>query len=74
MNSKILLPQNTLQSAFSGFPDIKKILKSLTTNVLYLSIICFNPGIQKISLEGLKKNINEIYNIEKKYVSMAKFK
>ena len=46
-----------------AFQIIKKILKSVTIRILYLSIICLNSGTQEKCLEGWKKNI-KIYNIE----------
>ena len=47
LNSEILLPQNTPGSTFLVFQIIKKILKSLTICILYLSIICMKAGIQE---------------------------
>ena len=47
LNSKILLPQNMLQSAFFGFTDIKEILKSLAICILNLSIIYLNSNTKK---------------------------
>ena len=35
LNSEILFPENMPQIAFFGFPDNKKILKSLTIYILY---------------------------------------
>ena len=66
LNSEILLPQNTRQSAFFGFPDDKENFE--TINHLYLIFKCYLFKFwktRKISLEGLKKNIIKIYNIEK---------
>ena len=47
LNSEILLPQNKPHSAFLVFQIIRKILKSLTICILYLSIICLKSGIQE---------------------------
>ena len=66
-----LLPQNTLQSPFFSFPDKDnfKIICILYSNYL-LNIMLFVIYLfkcreaRKISLEGLKKNIIKIYNIE----------
>ena len=61
MNSEILLPQNMPQSAFFDFPDNKENFGIVNHLILFLSIICLKSLIQ----EGLKKNIIEIYKIEK---------
>ena len=66
MNSEILLPQNTPQSAFFGFPDNEEnfeIIKHLHLTFKYYLFEVRDR--RKISLEGLKENINKMYNIEK---------
>ena len=69
-NSEILLPQNTPQSAFFIFPDDKENFE-IIKNHLHLIIKCYlfkSRDTRKISLEGLKKGIIKIYNIEKHIV------
>ena len=66
LNSEIVLPQNTPQSAFFGFPDNKEnfeIIKHLHLTFKYYLFEVRDR--RKISLEGLKKNIIKMYNIEK---------
>ena len=40
------------------FQTIKEILKSLTIYILYLSIICLNPGIQKNKSRRIEEKCN----------------
>ena len=66
MNSEILLPQNTPQSAFFGFPNNKENFEIINHFLLIFKYYLFKfRDKRKISLEGLKKNVIEIYNIEK---------
>ena len=66
MNSEILLPQNTPQSAFFGFPDNKENLEIINhLDFIFKHYLCKVRDTRKISLEGLKKNVIKIYNIEK---------
>ena len=63
MNSEILLPQNRRQSAFFDNKENFEII-----NHLHLIFKCYLfkfRNTREISLEGLKKNIIKIYNIEK---------
>ena len=46
-NSEILLPQIRHRVLSLVFQIIEKKLKPLTICILYLSIICLNPGIQE---------------------------
>ena len=65
MNSEILLPQNTPQSAFFGFPDNKENFEIINHLHLIYKYHLFKVwDTRKISLEGLKKNIIKIYIIE----------
>ena len=66
MNSKILLPQRTPLSAFFGVPDNKEIFEII--NHLHLIFIYYLFKVRdtrKTSLEGKKKNIIKICNVEK---------
>ena len=66
MNSKILLPQNTPQSAFFGFSDIEENFEIVNHLHLIFKYYLFKArDLRKMILEGLKKNIIKIYNIEK---------
>ena len=65
MNSAILLPQNTPQSAFFGFPDNKdnfEIINHLRLIFKYYLFEFRDAG--KKNIEGLNENIKKIYNIE----------
>ena len=65
MNSEILLPQNTQQSAFFGFPDNKENFEIMNHLHLLFKYYLFKVReAREISLEGLKTDI-KIYNIEK---------
>ena len=66
LNSEVLLPQNTPQNAFFGFPDNKE--NFVITNHLHLIFKYYlfkSCDTRKISPDGLKKNIIKIYNYEK---------
>ena len=66
MNSKILHPQRTSLSAFFGVPDNKEIFEII--NHLHLIFIYYLFKVRdtrRISLEGKKKNIIKICNVEK---------
>ena len=66
LNSEIPLPQNTPQSAFFGFPDNKENFEIINHLDLIFKYYLFKfQDTRKVSLEGLKKNIIKIYNIEK---------
>ena len=66
LNSEILLPQNTPQSSFFGFPDDKEHFEMINHKHLISKYYLFKSwDTRKISLEGLKKNVIKIYNIEK---------
>ena len=66
MNSEILLPQNTPQSAFFGFPDNKENFEIINHLHLIFKYYLFKVrDTRKASLEGLKKNVIKIYNIKK---------
>ena len=66
MNSKILLPQNTPQSAFFGFSDNEENFETVNHLHLIFKYYLFKArDLRKMILEGLKKNIIKIYNIEK---------
>ena len=66
LNSEILLPQNTPQSAFFGFPDKKENFEIINhLHLIFKYYLLKFRNTRKISLEGLKKNIIKIYNIEK---------
>ena len=66
MNSETLLPQNTPQNAFFGFPDNKESFEIINHLHLMFKYYLFKVrDRRKISLEGFKKNIIKIYNIEK---------
>ena len=65
MNLDILL-QNTPQSTVFGFPDITENIEIINYLHLIFKYYLFKVwDIRKISLEGLKKNVIKIYNIEK---------
>ena len=75
MNSEILLPQNTPQNAFFGFPDNKENFEIINHLHLIFKYYLFKFwDTRKISLEGLKKNIIKIYKVEKQYVSKTQNK
>ena len=66
LNSEILVSQNTSQSVFFGFPDNKENFEIINHLHLIFKYYLFKvQDTRKISLEGLKKNIIKIYNIEK---------
>ena len=66
LNSEILLPQNTPQSAFFGFPDNKENFETINHLHLIFKYYLFKSrDKRKISLEELEKNIIKIYNFEK---------
>ena len=66
LNSEMLLPQNTPQSAFFGFPDNKENFEIINhLHFIFKYYLCKVRDTRKISLEGLKKNVIKIYNIEK---------
>ena len=66
MNSEIFLPLNTLQSVFFGFPNTKENFQIINHLHLILKYYLFKVrDWRKISLEGLRKSIIKIYNIEK---------
>ena len=66
LNSEILLPRITSQSASFGFPDNKENFEISNRLHLMLKYYLFKVWYtSKISLEGLNKNIITIYNIEK---------
>ena len=72
LNSEILLPQNTPQKPFLRFPD-KENFEII--NHLHLTFKYYLFKVQdtrKISLEGLKKNVIKIYNIEKQMFQQIK--
>ena len=54
------------QSAFFGFPDDKENFEVINHSHLIFKYYLFKfRDTRKIGLEGLKKNIIKIYNIEK---------
>ena len=66
MNPEIILPQNTPRSAFFGFPDNKENFEIINhLHLIFKYYLYKGRDTRKISLEGLKKNIIKIYNIEK---------
>ena len=66
LNSEILLPQNTPQSAFFDFPDNKEDFEINKHLHLIFKYYLFKVrNTRKIGLERLKKNIIKIYNIGK---------
>ena len=66
LNSEILLPQNTLQSSFFGFPDNKNFFEIINHLHLVFKYYLFKSrDTRKICLAGLKKNIIKTCNIEK---------
>ena len=65
MNSEILLPQNTPQHAFLGFSDNEENFEIINDLHLIINYYLFKSrDTRKISVDGLKKNIMKIYNIE----------
>ena len=65
LNSAILLPQYTPQSAFFDFPDNKDNFEIINHLRLIFKYYLFEfRDARKISLEGLNENIIKIYNIE----------
>ena len=65
MNSEMLLPQNTPNSPFLGFPDNKKLEIINHLDLIFKYYLFKVRDTREISLEGLKKNVIKIYNIEK---------
>ena len=73
MNSEILLPQNTSQSAFFDFTDNTENFEIINHLHLIIKHYLFKVrDARKISLERLKKNIIKIYNIEKQMFQRLK--
>ena len=65
MNSEMLLPQNTPHSTFLDFPDNKNFEIINHLDLIFKYYLFKVRDTREISLEGLKKNVIKIYNIEK---------
>ena len=73
LNSEILLRQNISQSAFFDFTDNTENFEIINHLHLIIKHYLFKVrDTRKISLEGLKKNIIKIYNIEKQMFQRLK--
>ena len=72
LNSEILLPQNTPQKPFLHFPDKEKFEIINHLNLTFKYYLLKVQDTRKISLEGLKKNVIKIYNIEKQMFQQIK--
>ena len=71
LNSEMLLPQNTPQNGFFGFPDNNENFE-IIINHLHLIFRCYLDkywDTRKVGLQGLNQNVIKTAALRNKYVS-----